>query len=248
MISTISSASVRGLLVVLASCQRGTPPAVHAPSGAAAPEASERGMEIESTPFELEITPRLRGSREANLRSGDKVVTRDKIRITARTSVNAHLYLAYCDRERRLAFFPKDGSIEAKAGKTTYAPAQNADIVLDDQAGPEALYVIASRRRLDLADPELAEAMSKVRPGAADVDCGAPLEKVLAKRKPTEPVIGRASGALARGAARVPPPAELDRGGYIKWTKAGEVSAGGDRDGIVVVRYNFTHVDRLASQ
>ncbi|HWU90041.1 MAG TPA: hypothetical protein VN253_22415 [Kofleriaceae bacterium] len=204
-------------------------------------------MEIESAPFELEVTPRLLGSRNTNLRSGDKVVTRDKIKITARTSVDTHLYLAYCARDRRLAFYPSEGSIEAKAGKTTYAPDQKADIVLDDQIGPEVLYVIASRRRLDLADPELAAAMSKVRPGAANVDCGAPLEQVLAMRRPARSDLGHAPGTAAGRAARVPPPAELDRGGYIKWTDAGEVSAGGDRDGIVVVRYNFTHVDSLAS-
>jgi hypothetical protein len=204
-------------------------------------------MAIEITPFDLEVSPRLRGSREGNLRSGDKVVTRDKIRVVAKTSVDAHLYLGYCDRDRRLAFFPREGSIEAKAGETTYAPAENADIVLDEQVGPEVLYVIASRRRLDLADPELAEAMSKVRPGAADVDCGAPLEQVLAKRRPATSDLGRPAAGSTRGAGRVPPPAELDRGGYIRWTDAGAVSAGGDRDGIVVVRYNFTHVDSLAS-
>jgi len=107
------------------------------------------------------------------------------------------------------------GSIEAKAGTTIYAPAQNADIVLDDQVGPEVLYVIASRRRLDLADPELAEAMAKVRPGAADIDCGAPLEQVLAKQGPAKSELGHAPGAVAGRAARV--------------------------------RYNFTHVDSLAS-
>ena len=238
MVSTLSFARICGLLVVFAGCQRSALPPV---------QATERGMAIESAPFELKVTPRVRGSREATLRSGDKIVSRDRIKITASTSVDAHLYLGYCDRDRRLAFHPKEGSIEAKAGAIIYAPNQNADIKLDDQVGPEVLYVIASRRRLDLADPELAKALSEVRPGAADADCGPALEQLLAKRGPARSDLGHGPKAAAGRTGRVPPPVELDRGGYISWTDAGEVSAGGDRDGIVVVRYNFIHVDSLAT-
>jgi hypothetical protein len=219
------------------------------------------------------------------------VVTGDGINVAVKASANAHLYVGYCDRDRKLTIFPPIGSIEAKAGEVTYIPAKGATITLDDQTGPEVLYVIGSHRRLDLADPDLAAAISKVRPGAANVECGAALDQVLeskrldpntqqpaptpaasvasaALRAPTAPTStnpSAAAGPPATGRAsalagvkskrsgtakpdddddddRLPPPAKLERGGYITWGAQGEVSAGGDRDEIVVLRYTFTHV------
>jgi hypothetical protein len=242
------------------------------------------GGSAPSTKFTLDVTASLTGSRNAVLRSGDQVVTGDGINIAVKASTDAHLYIGYCDRERKLTIFPPVGSIEAKAGEITHVPAEGAKITLDDQIGPEVLYVIGSRRRLDIADPELAAALSRVRPGAANVECGAALDQVLESKKPdlTTPEQAPAAAAPAASAApasskpstvarapatartstptgakgepprraqpddddRLPPPAKLERGGYITWGATGEVSAGGDRDEIVVLCYTFTHIAR----
>jgi len=206
-------------------------------------------------PFTLEVTPRLSGSRDIILRSGDHLVSRDKIRVEVKVSLDAHLYLGYCDRNRQLAISPEQGSLEARAGETTFAPARNRAIALDDQTGPEVLYVIASRQRLELADPELAEALFKARPGAASAECGAQLKQVLEKKKPPPgpPQTWNPEPVEEDRISRLPPPSnaerhpDLERGGYITSEDTGEISAGGDRDGIVVLRYSFTHVDKLPS-
>lgn len=249
------------LFAALAGCARTASPAVTAPArGDSAPAARE--------PFTLDVTPSLTGSRDAVLRAGDQVRTGDGINVAVKASADAHLYLGYCDRDRKLTLFPQEGSIEAKAGEITYAPARGANITLDAQTGPEVLYVIGSRRRLDLADPELASAISKVRPGARDVECGAALNQVLESKgpapAPTRSVAAASAPRVARASApgkvasqraarvppadrdddRLPPPAKLERGAYITWGAAGAVSASGDRDAIVVLRYTFTHVAR----
>jgi Domain of unknown function (DUF4384) len=252
-------------VAVLAGCSRSTSPVVVAPvAGDGGPSPSAK--------FTLDVTPSLKGSRNTVLRSGDKVVTGDGINVAVKASTAAHLYVGYCDRDRKLTIFPPVGSIEVKVGEVAYMPAKGADIILDDQIGPEVLYVIGSRRRLDVADPDLAAAISKVRPGAANVECGEALDQVLGSRGPDQiteepgpapdpaagaPAIDRASspaGARRKRSVpakpdddeedRLPPPAKLERGGYIRWGATGEVSADGDRDEIVVLRYTFTHVDR----
>lgn len=253
--TTIASVRVSCLLVVLAACGRSAPTGVNAPPAGSGNSSvsGERGMKVEPTPVTLEVTPRLRGSRDIILRSGDHVVSRDKIRIEVKASLDAHLYLGYCDRDRKLAIFPEQGSIEARAGETTFAPDRDRAIALDDQTGPEVLYVIASRRRLELADPELAQTIFKARPGAASVECGAQLKQVLEKKKPPPAPPQPRSPEPVKGdrISRLPPPSKaerypaLERGGYITSEDTGEVSASGDRDGIVVLRYSFTHVDKL---
>lgn len=131
-----------------------------------------------SSELTLEVTTSLRGSRTATLRSGDDVMSGDGIQIAVKPTVDAQLYVAYCDRNGQLTLFPRDDGIKAKAGKVTYAPSKDASIILDDQVGPEVLYVIASHRPLDVADPELTAAISRAR-SDAHVECGAPLDRVL---------------------------------------------------------------------
>lgn len=126
----------------------------------------------------LEVTPTLSGSRPAVLRSGDEVASGDGIQIAVKPTSDAHVYVAYCDGTRRLTFFPREGSIAALAGTITYIPSKDGRVTLDDQVGPEVLYVIASRRPLDVADPELVAALSRARPDTA-VECGEPLEPVI---------------------------------------------------------------------
>ncbi len=257
---TIGHVPVWGLLAALTGCQQKAPSSVNTASTSASSLAGlERGMAVavmpfilEVMPFTLEVTPRLRGSREIVLKNGDQVVSGDTIKVEVKTSVNAHLYLGYCDKAHKLTIYPREGSIEAKAGKITYVPHRDAVLRLDDQLGSEVLYVIASRRKLDLGDPELAEAISRFRPDADSLEC-APLNRALGKKKPPEPVIASASSKRLHKTPEPEPSgperkrADLGRGGYIRWEATGGVSAGGDRDGIVVLRYTFTHVDSLGS-
>lgn len=242
------------LLAVVAGCARSV--AAKAP-----PEGSSA--------LTLEVMPSLSGSRNATLRTGDEVTSGDGIQVAVKPTVDAHVYVAYCDRSRQLTIFPSDGGIEAKAGMIAYAPAGEAHIILDDQVGPEVLYVIASRKPLDVADPKLAAAISRIRPDAS-VECGDSFDRVLDKGKPvasnagtpqhpepgadqppqssapppaaSQPAVPRPNTAQPRHASRIPPPAELQRGGFIRWGSMGVVSAGGDHDDIVVLRYGFTHV------
>jgi hypothetical protein len=200
----------------------------------------------------LDVTPFLKGSRTAVLRTGDTVVTGDSINMKITTSVDAHLYVAYCNEKSELAVFPPQGSIATKARQVAYAPDRDADIVVDEQVGSEVLYVIASRRRLDVADPELAAAISRVRPGLVGAECKQSLQRTLDKKhreSAHSPPPTRTSQDVTQDRPimqvdRPPPPADLERGGYIRWRVDGEVSAGGDRDDIVVLRYSFTHLGR----
>ncbi len=235
----------------------------------------------------LEVTPTLSGSRRAVLRPGDEVVSGDGIQIAVKPAIDAHVYVAYCDRDRRLTIFPRDGSVAARAGTITYIPSEEGHIILDDQVGPEVLYVIASRRPLDVADPDLAAALSRARPDTA-AECGEPFDRVIhgdtqrlteagasepperpdePSASPVAPAAAAPSSRLAvppvapprlaetpppgaspskRAGSRLPPPVTLERGAFIRWGASGNVSAGGDRNDIVVLRYGFTHVARHA--
>jgi Domain of unknown function (DUF4384) len=222
-----------GWLLGLVSCAHRAPPS--APSTA-------------SSELTLEVTPSVSGLRHATLRSGDQVVSGDGIQIAVKPTTDAHVYVAYCDRNHQLAIFPSVGSIEAKAGMVTYAPARNANIVLDDQVGPEVLYVIASRRPLDVADPALAAAIARAGQDPR-AECGAPFDRALDQGRSAEVHDAPASPAPPgrprpphASPPRVPPPADLQRGGFLRWGAMGTVSADGDRDDIVVLRYAFLHV------
>lgn len=269
------SAGVLGLLAVLAGCARSTPPpmaAASSGSGGPAPQAR----------FTLDVTLSLTGSRNAVLRTGDRVVSGDRINAAIKASVDAHLYVGYCDRDGMFTIYPPVGSIEARAGEITYAPGKGANITLDDQIGAEVLYVIGSRRRLDVTDPELTAALSRAKAGAAGAACEHPLQHFLegtrtastmpqpapAPAAATRASTGTPAPGLVRSEAstahrpgpgqprarsqpgtgqhsdRLPPPANLERGAYITWGPGGEVSAEGDLDDIVVLRYSFSHVAR----
>lgn len=168
------------LFALMAGCARGVSP----------------GTPTTASELVLEVTISLSGSRSAILRTGDEVVSGDGIQVAVKPTVAAHVYLAYCDPHHQLALFPGDGGLAASAGRITYAPAPDAAIVLDDQPGQEVLYVIASRRPLDVADPQLAGAISRANPGTR-VECGEPLDRALATDR---------TARTDTGAARPPAP------------------------------------------
>ncbi len=257
------------LCALMAGCARGVSP----------------GTPTTASELVLEVTISLTGPRSAILRSGDEVASGDEILVAVKPTAAAHVYLAYCDPRNQLALFPGNGGLAASPGRITYAPAPDAAIVLDDQPGQEVLYVIASLKPLDVADPRLAGAISRTNPGPR-VECGEPLDRALAADRaartdtgatspptpPAEPETspdaalsqdplrpGPPNASPARAVPphtaygslppphpaappRVPPPAEVQRGGFIRFGTTGAISASGDHHDIVVLRYEFTHI------
>lgn len=136
---------------------------------AAPPSSEERGMKAEIAPLALQLALHLRGSKDGPLGNGDTVVNGDRIKVSVQTSEDAHLYLAYCTSDRVLAVYPNYGSVRTRAGEVTTPP---ADLVLDTNTGPEALYVILSRSELSSADPKLAYALHASQQWDANIDCG----------------------------------------------------------------------------
>jgi hypothetical protein len=153
-------------------------------STAVAESAGGRGMGVE--PLTLELSPSVRGSRPGPLADGAILRSGDRISIEAATSSAAHVYLVFCDSRRRLTRYPPAGSIPTPGGQATSLLGSSA-LVLDDNPGREALYVIASQWPLDQADPQLDQALVRARPDDPSADCGERFEAVLAGGQATTP-------------------------------------------------------------
>jgi hypothetical protein len=201
-----------------------------------------------NTPFVLETRLHARRTQPNGqsitldeIRSGDIVLDGDRLRVSVRTSKDGYLYLAFCSQQARdpryrgLIVFPDEGSeIPVAANQSTLAPT-NAAIVLDDQPGPEALYLILSRDKLSRADAGLADVLAAARRGRED--CGAPFQAAVAGSRKGN---GRPRQASAAPAAPNPglgkPVVEIQRGMRMVF---GSFAA--DPDGIVVLRYDLEH-------
>lgn len=166
--------------------------------------SDDRGMSVDSAPLTLQIGLRVSGSTDGFLSDGDTVMSQDRIQVFARTTEDAHLYLAYCSEDRRLTVFPTHGSIFTPAGKTAVAPGEQAALVLDDHGGSEALYVILSRAELSSADPRLADAIDAAQPRTPPADCGPRFEAAVTsstvESSPAPAMRGNAHGAIRRPA------------------------------------------------
>jgi hypothetical protein len=190
------------------------------------------------------------------VRSGDTVQDGDRLQLSVRTSKDGYLYLAFCSpqardpRYRGLSVFPDEGGgIPMVANQPTLAPARDGEIVLDNQPGQEALYLILSRHELSRADAGLADVLAAARRGRETTDCGAPFQAAVAgSRKGTIRRRGWNGGQREASAARPTPSSdlgkpvvEIQRGGYVEFggTQSG-VEA--DPDGVVVLRYELQHI------
>lgn len=223
-----------------------------------------RRAEIQLAPVDLQVALQVRGSRAGELRDGGIVHSGDRIQLTIQTKEDSHTYLAYCSTSGGLAWFPAQGSILARANTPIIAPAERASIVMDDNPGPESLYVVISQRQLSMADQELSNLIETSRAGGVTKDCerpfgdprrrtpmrpSAPARKKAARTAP--PTVGaRASdaGAQDTNAAEADLPAPdvgLVRGGYIAWDDLQQVTARVDPSGIAILRYTFHHVARV---
>jgi len=216
-------------------------------------------------PFVLEARLRARRTRHRQsitldeIHSGDTLMNGDRLKLSIRTSRDGCLYLAFCSprakdpRYRGLGVFPERGGIPMVADQLTLAPPGDGEIVLDEQPGPEALYLIVSRDELSRADARLADALAAARHGRETTDCGAPFQAAVSR-----PGNGNTGGrawngrqqkarADGPGASLVGPPdlgkpvVEIQRGAYVE---CGAVQSGvsSDPDGVVVLRYDLKHV------
>ena len=238
----------------------------------ASPETPSTGSPVagSGTPFVLEIRLRARRTQHGQpitldeIRSGDIVLDGDRLQVSVRTSRDAYLYLAFCSqhagdpRYRGLSVFPDQGGIRVIANQLTLAPARGGkigEIVLDDQPGQEALYVILSHNELSRADAGLADVLAAARRGRETTDCGAPFESAVAgsrkghtrhrgwnggqrKARAAQPVRG-AESAPSPDPGR--PVVQVQRGAYVEF---GSVQSGieADPDGIVILRYELKHI------
>ncbi|HEU4405656.1 MAG TPA: hypothetical protein VFS43_10230 [Polyangiaceae bacterium] len=141
----------------------------------------------------------------------------------------------------------------------------SGNLVLDDNPGREALYVIASRRPLDQADPQLDKALATARPGDASVDCGSRLERLMAgpasppsttqaalpapATAPPAPSSPKPPRASAHALEFERPPvtcvrnarAEIVRGMGVEGASGDSVKAESNAEGVVVLRFGFEH-------
>ena len=223
-------------------------------------------MGVESAPLTLQIGLRVRGSRDGVLRDGDTVVIGDRIQVFAQTTQDAHLYLAYCTANWKLAVFPDSGSIFAAAGATTVAPGRQATLVLDDHLGSEVLYVIVSRTVLSSADPRLAAAIKASQPGERAAACGPRFRAVVASKDANTTMRPARSGdgALVRRSAAPRrkarggvlrdvtsaddderPLVTIERGMYVNQNGVADVTTHADANGIAILSYRFRHVAAL---
>lgn len=201
-------------------------------------------------PFVLETTLRVRRTQHGQLitldeiRSGDVVQDGDRLQLTVRTSQDGYLYLAFCSQQARdpryrgLRVFPdQGGGIPLAANQPTLAPARNAEIVLDNQHGQEALYLILSRHALSRADAGLAEVLAAARRGREARDCGASFQATVAgsrKRTTRRPAL-HTTPDLGK------PVVEIQRGAYVEFGGA-QSGVAADPDGIVILRYELKHI------
>jgi len=143
-----------------------------------------RGAEVSSAPLILDVALHVRGSRTGVLPDGADIASGDRMQVEVVTSRDAHLHVAFCDRNQQIAVYPRTGSILARANEPTFAPSRAKEIVLDNNPGAEALYVIVSQHEAD--DPRLAAAIAEARPGGEAVDCGRRLRAAMVSDKPKQ--------------------------------------------------------------
>lgn len=238
------------------------------------PETPSTGSSVAGSdaPFVLETRLRARRTQDGQsitldeIRNGDIVQDGDRLQLSVRTSKDGYLYLAFCSQRTRnslyhgLSVFPdKGGGIPMVANQPTLAPARDGkigEIVLDDQPGPEALYLILSRKELSRADTGLADVLAAARRGRQTTDCGASFQAAIAGSRKGDTEHRDWNGGQ-REARALPVPAsragyasklnlgkpvvQIQRGGYVEF---GGISSGveADPDGIVVLRYELKHM------
>ena len=234
------------------------------------PETPSAGSSIAGSdaPFVLEARLRARRIQHGQsitldeIRSGDIVLDGDRLQLSVRTSRSGYLYLAFCSQQakdpryRGLSVFPDQGGIRMVANQTTLAPARDGEIVLDNQPGQEALYLIMSRSELSRADVGLANALAAARRGLETTDCGPFQSAVTGLRKGTSgrrgwnggqreptaaPPAPRSGAGYLQNPDRGKPVVQIQRGAYVEFGGV-QADVEADPDGIVIQRYDLKHI------
>jgi hypothetical protein len=184
------------------------------------------------------------------------VVDGDRLQVSIRTSRDAYLYLAFCSEnamERKysgLKVFPHEGALRVQAYEPTIVPGVAGSIVLDNKPGREVFYLILSRDELSESDSEPARVIAFARQGRQATDCG--IQNMSAPnrawhsplgsgRRPTSPSAHPGKSPRTDEHAEEDPVVEIQRGGDIVWND-GVSGVEADQDGIVILRFNLTHV------
>ena len=172
------------------------------------------GPAVASAPLYLEVWVTVHGTSVGPFRSDIALHSGDRIALQARTSIAANVYLLHCDPQHVLSVFPESGPLQFLADRRVSLPASGLDIRLDGPPGPETLYIVASRRPLDQADPRLHAALT---PGDQSA-CQDPVARAMPSTRATlrGVEVSRAYDSVARAFA-------------------------GD-DGVIVLRFPFQHL------
>ena len=181
-----------------------------------------------AAPLYLEVWARVHGSTSGPLERDMPLHAGDRIGLTARTSSHAEVLLLYCDHDGMLSVFPSAGALMFQADQRVQLPAAGMDIQLGPDAGPESLYVLASRAPLLQADPLLHAALSGDAPALAP-SCGPALEALLDGPMPSPPAPARSARAALRGIDVSDPYRSVAR-------------AFAAEDGVVILGFPFEHL------
>ncbi len=202
---------------------------------------------------------RRQGGRSITLeerRSGEIIMDGDQLQLSAKTSSDGYLYLAFCSLRSQikglpgLSVFPSQGEIRLNANQTTPVP---AEIIVDNHPGPETLYVIFSRSKLSQSDARLAEVLTIEQRKQSTAECGTQFRRAIEGSR-GEITSGELKGAQRGGRSEGDDAARRDKPAVARGFEVTSanvppgVDADADADGIVVLRYEFTHVPRPKPQ
>jgi Domain of unknown function (DUF4384) len=248
--STLLGAACAAL--ALAACPAPDEPARH-------PTADEQR---ESSSLRLEVWARADGQTSGPLVQDMALRSGDKIFVQAKVSKKAYIYVLHCDTEQKLETLPKTGPVEFESNQKDDLPETGNWFQVDNHVGNDVIYVVASERKLERADPALAATIAEARQGPG-VDCSkGQFEAALSGPSPapppgstsTPPAPPQLAPSAANGhASQKPGPgpgvASLKKPGPRDHTTRGTTVQGGsgaratraDETGIAVLRLPFKH-------
>jgi hypothetical protein len=150
-------------------------------NGSSTPIEVTRGIHVEAGRLAFDHAIQVTRSNVTvphELRDGDTLMTGDRLRVFVVTSIDAHLYLAFC-ASQHLQMLPSPHGALSKAGQLASIPGAGGELLLDDQLGSEVLYVIVSQPELSQADPALSARIATASDPTQTVDCGATLDRLM---------------------------------------------------------------------
>jgi hypothetical protein len=185
-------------------------------------------------PLYLDVWATVHGSTLGSLHPGRALRSGDRIRLEARTSLDADVYLVHCDDAGTASVYPETGAIRVRSDQRVSLPAAGIDLRLDNAPGHETFYVVATNRALDAVDPSLHELFAQAR-SEEGAGCGPELDEILSGST-RAPRLARARDGTERVEARF-----ALRGIELSDLYYTQARALADDDGIVVLRFAVVH-------